>query len=86
MAIFPTFFLGNKGQEKFFYDVLERKKAFQGYKNKKIKKSKNSHSSKAVNPRFWSQIGQFSNFFLGKIGQETFFYDILVRKNDSLGY
>ena len=26
MAIFPTFFLGNKGQENVFYDILERKK------------------------------------------------------------
>ena len=67
MAIFPTFFfLGNIGQEKFFYDVLERKNALQGYKNKKIKKSKNSHFSKAVNLRFWSKNGQFSTFFKAK--------------------
>ena len=83
---FQLFFLGNIGQEKFFYDVLERKNAFQGYKNKKIKKSKNSHFSKAVNPRFWSKNGQFSNFFLGNIGQENVFYDILERINAFLGY
>ena len=42
MAIFPTFFfLGNIGQENVFYDILERKNAFLGYKNKKSKKSKN---------------------------------------------
>ena len=42
MAIFPTFiFLGNKGQENVFYDMLERENAFLGYKNKKFKKSKN---------------------------------------------
>ena len=41
MAIFPTFFLGNIGQENFFYDILERKNAFLGYKNKTFKKSKN---------------------------------------------
>ena len=35
------FFLGNIGQEKVFYDILERKNAFLGYKNKKFKKSKN---------------------------------------------
>ena len=35
------FFLGNIGQEKVFYDILERKNAFLGYKNKKLKKSKN---------------------------------------------
>ena len=31
MAIFPVFFLGNKGQESVFYDILERKNAFLGY-------------------------------------------------------
>ena len=42
MAIFPTFiFLGNKGQENVFYDMLERENAFVGYKNKKSKKLKN---------------------------------------------
>ena len=39
MAIFPKFFfLGNIGQEKVFYDILERKNAFLGYKNKKSRK------------------------------------------------
>ena len=33
MAIFPTFFLGNIEQENVFYDLLERKNAFLGYKN-----------------------------------------------------
>ena len=37
MAIFPTFFLGNIGQENVFYDILERKNAFLGCKNKKLK-------------------------------------------------
>ena len=63
MAIFPTFFLGNIGQENVFYDILERKNAFLGYKNKKFKKSKNLHFSKGVNPWFWSKNGHFSNFF-----------------------
>ena len=35
------FFLRNRGQEKVFYEILERKKALPGYKNKKFKKSKN---------------------------------------------
>ena len=42
MVIFSTFsFLGNIGQENVFYDILERKNAFLGYKIKKLKKSKN---------------------------------------------
>ena len=38
---FKLFFLGNIGQENVFYDILERKNASLGYKNKKFKKSKN---------------------------------------------
>ena len=38
MAIFPTFFLGNIGQEIVVYDILERKNAILGYK-KRISKS-----------------------------------------------
>ena len=88
MAIFPTFFFsGNIGQENVFYNVVERKNTFQGYKNKKFKKSKNWLFSKGVNPWFWSKHGHFSNFFfLGNIGQENVFYDILERKNACLGY
>ena len=63
MTIFPSFFLGNIGQENVFYDILERKNAFLGYKNKKFKKSKNWYFSKGVNPWFWSKNGHFSNFF-----------------------
>ena len=38
MAIFPTFFyLGNIGQENAFYDILQRKNAFLGYKNQRFK-------------------------------------------------
>ena len=40
MAIFQTFFLGNIGWENDFYDIVERKNAFLGYKNKKFKMSK----------------------------------------------
>ena len=84
---FSNFFLVNIGQEKVFYDILERKNTFLGYQNMKSKKSKNSHFSKGVNPWFWSKNGHFSNFFfLGNIGQENKFYDILERKNTFLGY
>ena len=86
MAIFPNLFLGNIGKENVFYDILERINAFLGYKNKKFKKSRNWHFSKGVNPWFWFKNGHFSNFFfLGNIGEENVFYDIL-KKNDFLGY
>ena len=65
MAIFGTFFFRQYSHENVFYDILERKNAFVGYKNKKFKKSKNWHFSKGrVNPWFWSKNGHFSNFFV----------------------
>ena len=64
MVIFPSsFFFGKIGQENVVYDILERKNAFLGYKNKKFKKSKNCHFSKTVIPWFWSKNGHFPNFF-----------------------
>ena len=81
--IFSNFF-----HENIFYDILERKNAFLGYKNNKVKKSKNWHFSKAVNPWFWlkKKWPIFPLFSLGNIGQENAFYDILERKNTCLGY
>ena len=38
---FYVLFLANIGHENVCYDILERKKAFLCYKNKKLKKSKN---------------------------------------------
>ena len=40
-GFFQLFFLGNIGDQIVFYDILERKNAFLGYKKKKFKKSKN---------------------------------------------
>ena len=83
---FNFFFLANIGQENVFYDILEGKNNFLGYKNMKSKKSKNWHFSKGVNPWFWSKNSHFSNFFfLGNIGGENVFCDILQRKNTFLG-
>ena len=81
------FFLGNIRRENVFYDILQRKNAFLGYKKKKFKKSKNPHFSKWVNPWFWCKNGHFSNFFfIGNIGQKKAFYDILEEKNVFLSY
>ena len=49
---FFNFFLGNISQENFFYDDLERKNAFLGYKNKKFKRSENGHFSKRLTHGF----------------------------------
>ena len=75
------------GQDNVFYDILELKNAFLGYKNKKFKKSKSWHFSKGVNPWFRSKNGRFGNLlFLGNIGQTNVFYNILKRKNAFPGY
>ena len=49
------------GQENCFHDVLERKNAFPGIKNKKFKTSRKWKFYKGVSPWFWSKI---VNFFL----------------------
>ena len=86
-SFFQLYFLGNVAQENVFYHILKRKNAFLDYKNTKFKKSKNWHFSKGVKPLFWSKNGHFSNFyFLGNVGQENVFYDILERKNAFLDY
>ena len=84
---FQLFFFGNKRQKNVFDDILERKNVFLEYKNKKFETTTIWHFSKGVNPWFWSENGHFSNFFfLGNIGQENVFYDILERENAFLGY
>ena len=86
MSIFPSFFLGHIGDKNVFYDILERKSAFQGYKNKKSKKSENLHFAKGVNPWFWSKNGHAFSFFLCNIGQKIVVYDILERREAFLGH
>ena len=46
-----------------FYDILEGKNAFLGYKKRKFKKWNICDFCKGVNPWFWSKIGHFSIFF-----------------------
>ena len=48
---------GNIGPQIVFYDILERKNAFLGYKNQNFKKSKNGDFSKGVSPWFLTKIG-----------------------------
>ena len=64
------FFLGNIGQKNVFYDILQWKKAFLGYKNTKFKRSKNWHFSKGINPWFWCKNGHAFNFFFRQYRRE----------------
>ena len=86
MAIFPTFLLGNTGLKNEFYDFLEKKNAFLGYKNKKFKSRKIDIFPKGLTHGFGPKMAIFPTFFLGNIGQENVFYDILERENAFLGY
>ena len=81
-------FSGNVGLENVFYDILEQKNFFLGYKNKKLKKLKNWHFLKGLTHGFCPNMAIFPPlfFFLGNVGLENVFYDILERKNAFLGY
>ena len=50
------FMSGKAGQEKEFFNFLDRKVAFLDYKNNDLKKSKNWHFSKGVSPWFWPKL------------------------------
>ena len=81
MAIFPCLFLGNIGQENVFYNLLEQKNAFLAYKNNTFKTSKNWIFPKGLTHGFGEKMAIFSCLFLGNIGQENVFYNILEQKN-----
>ena len=84
---FQLFFLGYIDQENVFYDILERKNTFLGYKKRGSKRRKIDIFPKGLTHGFAKKNGHFSNiFFLGNISQENVFYDILQRKNTFLDY
>ena len=84
---FQFFFFRQYRPGKYPLRYSSWKNNFLGYKNKKIKKSKNWHFPKRVNPWFWSKNGHYSNlYFWGNIGKENVFYDNLERRNAFLCY
>ena len=63
-AFFHLFFKDNIGQENVFYDILERKNAFLGYKNKKFIKSKKIDIfPKGLTHGFGPKMAIFPTFF-----------------------
>ena len=60
---FQTFFFRQYRPGKCLSRYSRTKKAFLGYKNKKLKKSKNGHFSKGANPWFGKKMAVFRNFF-----------------------
>ena len=64
MPIFSAFSLGNIGQENVFYDILETKNAFLGYKNNKLETSRKIDIfAKGLTHGFVQKMAIFSTFF-----------------------
>ena len=63
MAIFPTFFLGSIGQENVFYDILERKNAFLGYKKRSSKSRKIAIFPKVLTHGFGPKMAVYRTSF-----------------------
>ena len=73
--------------ENVFYDILERKNAFLGYKKKKSKSQKIDIFPKRLTHGLGPKMAIFPNFFfLGNIGQDNVCYDILEQKKAFLDY
>ena len=66
-SFFQLFFLGNIGQENVFYDILERKNAFLGYKNKMFKSRKIDIFSKGLTYGCGPKVAIFPTFFFQAI-------------------
>ena len=60
---FQRFYIGNIGQENIFYDILERKIAFVGYKIKKFKSRKIGIFPKELTHGFGPKTAIFPTFF-----------------------
>ena len=57
------FFLGNTGKENVSYNILERKNAILGFKNKKFKKSKINIFPKGLTHGLGPKMAIFPTFF-----------------------
>ena len=64
---FQLFFKGNTEKENIFYDILERKNAILGYKNKKFKSRKIFIFPKGLTHRFGPKMAIFPTCFLKAI-------------------
>ena len=63
MATFPTFFLRNTVKENVFYNILERKNAFQAIKAKSSKSRKIYIFPKGITHHFGPKMASFPPFF-----------------------
>ena len=87
-GLYLNFFLGNKGQENIFYDVLAQKKTLSRLQKQEVQKvQKIDIFPKGSTHRFGPKIAIFTTFFFRQYRPgKKFFYDILARKNVFLDY
>ena len=83
---FQLFFLGNIGKENVFYDILERKNAILGYKNKKFKKSKINIFLNGLTHGFGPKMASFPTFFFKQYRPGKCVLQYSRTKNAILGY
>ena len=88
MAIFLTCFFRQYGPGKCLLRYIQNEKTpFQPIKRRSSKSQKIDIFPKGLTQCLCPKMAIFSNFFfLGNIGQENIFYDILERENAFLGY
>ena len=84
--LFQTFFLSNIGQVNVFYDILQPRNSFQGYKNKKLRKSKNSHFYKGLTNGFCPKMTIIPTCFLRQYRQGKCLSRYSITKKAYLGY
>ena len=77
---FHLFILGNIAQENVFYDILERKNACLGYKNKQFKKSKNYDFCKGLVCGSGPKLAIFPTFYFRQYRPGNFVLRYLRKK------
>ena len=87
MAIFPTFFFQAIQVTEMFFTIFQIEKTpIQAVKTRSTISRKIDIFPKGLTQGFGPNVAIFPTFFLGNIGQENDFYDIVERKNTFLGY
>ena len=85
VPIFPTFFFYAIQAKEIFFAILSNEKTpLQPIKTRSSRSQKIDIFPKGLTHGFGPKMAIFPTFFLGNIGQENAFYDILERKNDFL--
>ena len=85
MTIYPTFFFSQDWPGKCLLRYSRTKKRLSIPKTRSSKSEKSDVFPKGLTHAFGPKVAIIANFFLGNIGQENVFYDILEQKNAFLG-